>query len=363
MDEGSLPWAHRVTNQWRRVRGVDLLWQPLPRGLRIADLLILMQENRILSNYPLLLSRRWRKGRLGYWGHGANLQSRNPRGLRERWKRFLLRRVDWWFGYTEATTRLLCEAGFPADRITCLNNATDTRGFREAVEGISPEALAAARRRWSLSESAAVGLFCGSLYPDKRLDLLISASDYIRARIPSFTLLILGDGPSRPLLECASRTRPWVHWAGVQRGGEKAIFYRLAHVVLNPGAVGLHVLDACAAGLPLLSTASALHGPEVAYLEPGLNGLLEGDTPEGFGAAVVALLQDPRRRETMSSAALAAASRFSLEEMVRRFVAGIQACLGAPKRKTWRGTPMNGSRGKNHQRGSHAVDHQNGGRP
>ena len=331
-DEGSLDWADRVTNRWRRVGDVDLLWQPLPRELRDVDLVIVMQENRILSNYPILLSSRWRAGRVAYWGHGANLQSRKPKGLRERWRRLLLHRVDWWFGYTSLTVRLLEDAGFPTDRLTCLNNAIDTRGFRHAVKGVSAEALAETRQRLSVPDHGAVGLYCGSLYPDKRLELLIAASDHIHARIPGFKLIVIGDGPSRAFLESASRERDWVRFVGVRRGAEKALFFRLADIILNPGAVGLNVLDAFAAGVPLVTTTNALHGPEIAYLLQGVNGLLVNDSTEDYGGTVLALLQDPGRLRGMSQAALASSGEYSLEEMGRRFSQGIQACLAAPKR-------------------------------
>jgi glycosyltransferase involved in cell wall biosynthesis len=331
MDEGSLEWADRVTNLWWRLGNVDLLWQPMPRKLRDADLLILVQQNRILSNYPILLARKWRAGRVAYWGHGVNLQSRKPGGLRDRWKRLFLGRVDWWFAYTSRTVQLLCDAGFPAERITCLNNAIDTRGFRDAVNTISVEALAETRQRLSVPEHGVVGLFCGSLYPEMRLELLIAASDHIHARIPGFTLIVIGDGPSRSVLEGAARDRNWMRLVGAKHGTGKALFFRLADVVLNPGLVGLHVLDAFAAGVPLVTTTNALHSPEIAYLQHGVNGLLVGDTAEVYGGAVVALLQDSRRLREMARAALASSSEFSLEEMVRRFSEGIVACLAAPK--------------------------------
>jgi glycosyltransferase involved in cell wall biosynthesis len=197
---------------------------------------------------------------------------------------------------------------------------------------MSADAIAAAYREWSLPRNGPVGLFCGSLYPAKKLELLVAASDLIRARIPTFTLVVIGDGPSKPLLERAAGTRPWLRLVGVRQGAEKSVFFRLANVILNPGLVGLHVLDAFAAGVPLVTAANSLHSPEVAYLQHGVNGLLVGDTPAEFGGTVVALLEDPRRRAEMARAALASSRQYSLENMVQRFAQGIQACLEAPRR-------------------------------
>ena len=122
-DEGSLTWAHKVNNRFWEVGAKDLVWQPFPTDLRNADLVVVMQENRILSNYPLMLGRLWSPRRVAYWGHGVNFQSGTPNGLREKWKQFLVGRVDWWFAYTEATSEIVRRAGYPAERITCLNNA------------------------------------------------------------------------------------------------------------------------------------------------------------------------------------------------------------------------------------------------
>lgn len=107
-DTGQLDWADPVRNRFLRVGGVDLVWQPYPPALRDADLVVLIQENRLLSNYPWLLRLRTpATQRVAYWGHGRNLQSTAPQGLRERWKRWFVNQVDWWFAYTESTRSIL----------------------------------------------------------------------------------------------------------------------------------------------------------------------------------------------------------------------------------------------------------------
>ena len=98
------------------MRGRDLCWQPFPSELKNSDLIVIMQENRILSNYTFLLRHLLFGLPLAYWGHGANLQSVAPRGLREKWKSFLLTKVDWWFAYTDATVDIVKRAGFPEDQ-------------------------------------------------------------------------------------------------------------------------------------------------------------------------------------------------------------------------------------------------------
>ena len=61
-------------------------------------------ENKLIQNHLLLLGPR--RFRLAFWGHGANLQSDNPHGLKERFKRWTTNRVDWWFAYTQMSADL-----------------------------------------------------------------------------------------------------------------------------------------------------------------------------------------------------------------------------------------------------------------
>lgn len=329
-DEGSLPWAHKVQNRFWEVGARDLVWQPFPADLRDADLVVVMQENRILSNYPLLLGRLWSPRRVAYWGHGVNFQSDAPAGLREKWKQMMLTRVDWWFAYTAMTVDVLRRAGYPQERITCLDNAIDNEAFERDLASVTDTQLQAMRLEIDAPEGAPVGLFCGSLYPDKRLDYMIEAADRIHAALPAFRLVVIGDGPSAGELRTAMETRPWLKWLGVRKGLEKAAWFRLADVVINPGLVGLHVLDSFCSGTPMITTAESRHSPEIAYLNDGVNGLVVRGEASRYADAVIALFNDRARLETIKQAALRDARRYTLDNMVNEFANGIERCVSMP---------------------------------
>jgi glycosyltransferase involved in cell wall biosynthesis len=326
-DEGTLPWAHKVQNSFWEVGERDIVWQPYPDQLKDADLVVVMQESRILSNYPLLLSRLWSKRKVAYWGHGKNFQSDAPTGLREQWKNFLLRRVDWWFAYTGMTVDILQKAGYPTRQITCLDNAIDTSSFKADLASWSSADVTAAKLQLGMAADAVVGVFCGSLYPDKKLDLLIASADLIRQRVPDFALVVIGDGPSMPQVREAAATRPWMHLLGVRKGLEKALYFRMGDVMLNPGLVGLHIVDAFCASMVMMTTRTARHSPEVAYLRDGENGVYSDDTPQAYSQAVLDVIQDPARLQRMKAAALADSDHYTLEHMVQRFADGIEAAL------------------------------------
>ncbi|MCV7218142.1 glycosyltransferase family 4 protein [Mycobacterium crocinum] len=329
-DTGELAWATKVRNRHWRVGGRDLLWQPISGVVQQADLVVLMQESRILSNYPWLFGRGPRQTRVAYWGHGRNFQSNSPTGLLERWKRRTLTSVDWWFAYTDITAAIVRDANFPQERITVLNNAIDNRSFAADLASVSDAEIAALRASIDASENAVVGLFCGSLYADKRLHMMLESCRRVVNRHPDFRLVVLGDGPSRRDLQPAMG-KPWFHWAGTQRGKEKAAWFKAANLLINPGAVGLHILDSFAAEIPLLTTKDAKHGPEISYLEDGISGIVTEGTVEAFASAIQQLIDQPERRASLGRQARTKAQSYTLDAMVESFVSGMDACLRMPR--------------------------------
>jgi glycosyltransferase involved in cell wall biosynthesis len=292
-----------------------------------------MQENRIISNYSWLARRRLNGPMVAYWGHGANFQSTSRAGLRERWKRLLINQVDYWFAYTEATVRLLRAANFPEDRITTLNNSIDTDEFRDQCAAVDNSQILALRTSLGVPIEAPLGLFCGSLYAEKKLDLLIAAADLVKDRLPDFHLGIIGAGPALPQMQEAAQTRSWLHLVGVRTGAEKAKFFRSSQVMLNPGLVGLHILDSFVAGLPMVSTRQTLHSPEISYLEDGINGLLTDDTPRAYADGVLRILVDREFGGRMATAAQEASRHYSVANMANNFVDGIESCLRLGKKR------------------------------
>jgi glycosyltransferase involved in cell wall biosynthesis len=159
---------------------------------------------------------------------------------------------------------------------------------------------------------------------------MIAAADRVHAELPDFRLIVIGDGPSVGEIHSAAKSRSWIKYLGALRGLEKAACFRIADVVFNPGAVGLHVLDAFCSGLPLATTLEAKHGPEISYLKDGYNGIISPDNVEIYGQRVSRLLRDRAAHDRLCTAAKDAAGQYTLENMVKRFADGIERCLQLP---------------------------------
>lgn len=273
--------------------------------------------------------------KVAFFGHGRNFQATDPNSWGERWKQFWATKVDWWFGYTEETKRLIVALGFPAERVTVFNNAVDTSELSVLAGTVRPDSLAQLRRQIGLTGDR-VGVYVGGLYKEKRLSFLIEALDLIRARVPAFEFIAVGGGPDLPLLLSAAETRPWLKVTGPKFGREKVELMALGHLFLIPGLVGLAILDAGIMGLPLITTEYPFHSPEIAYLEEGRNGLMvrPWNDANAYAAAVAGLLVgEPARLEAMSKASREIAKGYTIEAMARRFADGVVKALATPKRR------------------------------
>jgi L-malate glycosyltransferase len=180
-------------------------------------------------------------------------------------------------------------------------------------------------------EIGPVGVYLGSLYADKRLDFLFEAAKLIRQKLPNFHLLIIGDGPERNNVQnwCASNN--WAKWVGARLGSEKAAYLSIAQIMLNPGAVGLSMLDSFVFCTPILTTDCRLHGPEIAYLENEINGWMTEDNIESYVDSCVQILSNEQALENLRCGCAVSAADYTLENMAQRFTDGILRCLDVPR--------------------------------
>ncbi len=328
----------RVDNIW--MLKDKLLYQPLAGEIMDADLVVVEQANKHLINYLLLALSALGFRKMAFWGHGRNLRAKRP-GLSEWAKRKMCKMPDWWFAYTRGTAAYLARQGVAEEKITVVMNSMDTAGFRNDLASVSEGVIRAEKGELGIAAGARVGLFCGSLYGDKRLDFLFNSARMIKERVPEFELLIVGGGPDSGLAERVARNLRWVHYAGPLFGVRKAVYFRMAEFFLHPGALGLAILDAFAAGLPVLTTENPMHGPEIEYLEDGVNGIIAPFELRTFSDRVVNLLKDGESCARMRRSAAEGACRYGIDDMVKNFKAGIVECLAsgpAPWRARRRGS-------------------------
>jgi len=322
-DEGHLDWA--VHAPCRYALGGRLCWQALGPLLPGHDMVVVTQENKLLNNIPLLLG--YQRARVALWGHGRNFQAAGATtaGLAQRLKAALSRRADWWFAYTDMSADIVRDFGFPAERITVLNNAIDTASLAAALASAAERGKPALRAAHGLPAEGPLGLYLGSLYAEKRLDLLVDGAIAVKLANPGFQLAVVGAGPEAAWLRERVAGLPWIYLLGAKKGQDKAELLASADVMLNPGLVGLGILDAFVAGLPMVTTDCKLHSPEISYLQHGENGLMTAPDAPSFAAALNQILQSEALAGQLRLGALRAAEAYSMAAMVERFCQGALA--------------------------------------
>lgn len=321
---GSLPWARAApTARWR-----GLVYQHVMGRAAKADLVIVPQELKYISLAWLLARRAAGLVRLAFWGHGRNMQSRNQNSWPERVKRILSKRVDWWFAYNERSAAVVRELGFPADRITIVQNAINTKHLVEARRALTQEAIETAKTSLGI-HSSNVAIYTGGLYEEKRLPFLLEAAAKVHAQMSDFHLIIIGGGPQGHLIIEAARNNSWVHYLGPKNDTEKLPFWAISKISLMPGLVGLGVLDSFSLGVPLITTNYPYHSPEIEYLRDGVNGVMVHDWKDtnAYAKNVIALLKDQNRLAHMITEGDRAAHFYTIENMAVNFASGIIEAL------------------------------------
>lgn len=303
----------KVPGYW--LFGSRLFYQDVMLPVLEADLVVAEQANKDLHQFILLLLQLLRVKRMAFWGMGKNSQP-NKSWLSELLRPWIARRANWWFTYTKGTANWLVANGVAHEKITVMQNSTDTRTLTAQIAMIPDERVEETRSRLEIEPGSRVGIYCGILTTDKGIELLLEAAQLVRKRIPHFHLLVLGGGPESVKVQQAARQSPWIHYLGPKFGEEKALMLKMSDCFLLPGRVGLAILDAFSAGLPLFTTKVSFHGPEVEYLEQGLNGRVTAHNLEAYAESVTEVLSDSALLEHLKVGARESAERYSIEAMV-----------------------------------------------
>jgi glycosyltransferase involved in cell wall biosynthesis len=198
---------------------------------------------------------------------------------------------------SEATRDELLELGFRPERVVAVNNGVEEMFHPGGEKTAAP---------------TVVGV--GRLAPVKRQDQLIEQAVIAKRRVPDLQLILVGEGPLRPVLEAHvahHHAQDWIHLAGRLSHEELIALYQRAWLVASASLAegwGLTLTEAAACGTACVATDINGHRSSVVADETGVLAPLEllGDT-------MADVLLDRGRRDTLSAAALARANTLTWE--------------------------------------------------
>ncbi len=204
----------------------------------------------------------------------------------------VLRRLDARIAVSQAVVESLSPS-FPELDWTVVPNGVDTDFF-------SPDAapLGSAPGKRTI-------VFVGRFDPRNGVRHMIGAFTLLRRTRDDVRLVIVGDGPLRPIVErmVPANLRSDVHFAG-RVNQLRPRYLAGAEILCTPcslASFGMVLLEGMSAGLPVV--ASRLPGFSL-VMRDGVDGIMvdRADDEAGFAAALGELLDDPRRAAAMGAA-------------------------------------------------------------
>lgn len=203
------------------------------------------------------------------------------------------------FAVSHALKTHMVAEGFAAERVGVIHNGID-EGTRP-----TPADRGDARARLGVPEDAFLIGTAARLDPVKDLGTLIAATAALRGRVPAARLVIMGEGPEQASLQMAARDAG-VHDAVTFAGHRADVRELLAafDVYVNSSiseGISLTILEAMAAGLPVVATAVG-GTPEV--IRDGATGVLvPARDPGALTETLAGLHASAERRATLGAAA------------------------------------------------------------
>ena len=313
-------------NKYINFFGKELIYQPYISFLSKSDLVILPLGNKLLLNYILMLRRSiFGSMKIALSGHALNMQA-GVNSLKNTFKKSYFKNADWWFPYTEGMAKIVEDAGFPKEKIITVNNTVDTDELIELTNNISNEYVESIRKKLSIQGSP-VGIFCGRMYKEKRIDFLLQACMKIKEICPGFIMIFIGGGENGDNVKKAAKQYQWIKYIGPVYGKEKVAYFKLADVFLSPGLVGMSVTESFALNVPMITANYPYHSPEIEYLKNGDNGVITENNLDSYVKGILSVLQDKGFLDRLRNECRESCRIYTMDNMVNRYVTGIKRCL------------------------------------
>lgn len=207
-----------------------------------------------------------------------------------------------------------------------IHNAIDCQQFHQAVPML--------RETYGLSDMDIVIVYSGRLTEEKGILQLIQAMKQLQA-IPNLKLLVIGassygkDQHPTPFIEQLNKEsgaiKDRVIYTGFIDYQQVPSILKMSDIAIVPSMweepFGLTVIEAMAAGLPLITTRSG-GIPEICE---GIATIVERETiVEDLAKAILYLYHHPEKRQQMSAASLERSKRFDKETYAKNFFAALE---------------------------------------
>lgn len=313
--------------------GNRLLWQcrlRLDPKMSQGDVLVLSGNLRFLSNIRLMLKAKRRKVGVIWWAHGF---SAHRTWLKDVIGKLIVRLSDVRLLYTDAEVEEYRRMGFAPDKLFATNNAIDQQAITDAMKVWPADRLNDFKRREQVSDKNLL-LFCGRRTKSISLETVLAALARLKRADKKYCFVIIGSHDSNGRLDRKATElglNDCVRWLGpVFDQHDLAPWFLSACCLVYPGPIGLSLLHAFSYALPVVVPRSAGHGPEIAALHEGENGLMYRDGDAADLANKISAMSNHAYRQKLGHEALRTVmTTYNMDMMVSRYVSAIKAASRA----------------------------------
>jgi glycosyltransferase involved in cell wall biosynthesis len=254
----------------------------------------------------------------------------NRRGIRESYKKILLRLAKGCLVPGERASEYCSMLGVPKERIFVAPNSTDRAHFNMQASRLSNYRD---QIREDLGIRGVTILFVGRLVEEyKNVATLIQAFKKLTAIVSPVSLIVVGDGPDRVRYESIVKETGifGVHFLGELKHNELCRVYTAADIQVLPSRIepwGFVLNEGMEFGLPLVVSEAVGAGPDLVH--PGENGFVfpVGDSDK-LGEILESLVRDEFLRKRMGQASKRIIENFTPEAWAQGVVKAIESVTG-----------------------------------
>lgn len=266
----------RHIRNWQR-QGL-LLYNPIQFLFRKYDVLVLMLHFAHITTWLLLLTKPFHRKKIILWGQGISVKRYLKEKQKPDWKlKWMIKLADGAWIYMDKE----CEQWkriFPDKPIVALGNSLT--GVEDMVKYQPSASIDDLRSKYGISQHR-IFIFCARFEsPYRRVDLLEAIIQHLDATENGF--VIIGAGKFKPDF---SRYNNVYEFGAVYDNNVKRELFCLSDLYLQPGWVGLSIVEAMAYGKPICTfkrSEETLQCVEYSYIIDGYNGMIFNSLEDCF---------------------------------------------------------------------------------
>ncbi len=320
-----------LQNTLFKIASFCIIWQrKLNKLLNPAqyDLVILPEGVLYISNYALIIRCLLKHTPFGFYSHGYNHQRRKTWLSRplEILRKAVHRLASVIVVYSdEGAKHLIKNKHVSPQKVFIALNTLNTSDITNRISQIKQNEILKYRQSLGLPNDGILLAYTGRIEPIKNPDWILYVVQRLLSEGFHVHAIFIGSGSLLPTLQKKVTQSPSLLANAVTFVGNLPIdevdrYLACSDICVLPGVTGLAVVHAFAAGKPYVTIESPHHGPEIAYMQHNINGIIAGPSQKEFFQAIKTLVLAPNMRQKLGQAALHdAQNKLSMNQQIKGF--------------------------------------------